>query len=203
MDSTKSHPKRTAKGTNRITKRRTTESHPNRTAKGTNRRTIDGSTRPAVVNGMRARNNGRYNGNGREWETPAYVFDPLNKEFNFTRDPCATRATAKCKRFFTEADDGLARDWGSNVVFMNPPYGKEIYPWTRKARLAAECGATVVGLLPASTDLAWWHDDVVGHAEVRYHRGRVRFLNGGPYTASGFFPSVIVIWRPKRLAAGE
>ena len=53
----------------------------------------------------------------------------------------------------------------------------------------------MVGLLPASCDLAWWHEDVVGKAEVRYIRGRVRFLTGGPYRASGFFASVIVIWR--------
>jgi hypothetical protein len=83
-------------------------------------------------------------------------------------------------------------------VFMNPPYGREVYAWTKKARESAGRGALVVGLLPASTDLKWWHDDVVAAgAEVRYIRGRVRFLTGGPYRASGFFASVIVIWRPK------
>jgi hypothetical protein len=85
------------------------------------------------------------------------------------------------------------------IVFMTPPYGKEIGAWTMKARIACERGgALVVGLLPASTDLEWWHRDVVGaRAEVRYIRGRVRFLTGGPYRASGFFASVIVIWRPQ------
>ena len=79
---------------------------------------------------------------------------------------------------------------------MNPPYGREVYAWTAKAVKESRDGALVVGLLPASTDLAWWHDDVVGGgAEVRYIRGRVRFLTGGPYRASGFFASVIVIWR--------
>lgn len=167
------------------------------------RATIDGSQRPAVVGGMRARNNGRYNGNGRHWETPPEVFGPLNEEFAFTLDPCATPATAKCQRYFTEKQNGLAQDWSHERVFMNPPYGREIYPWTLKARLSAEHGdALVVGLLPASTDLAWWHRDVVGHAVVRYLRGRVRFLTGGPYRASGFFPSVVVIWKP-RAALGK
>lgn len=161
------------------------------------RRTIDGSERPAVVEGMRTRNNGRYNGNGREWATPPEVFEPLDQEFGFTLDPCATAANAKCARYFTEAEDGRVQDWGREVVFLNPPYGREIYAWTRKAREAAATGATVVALLPASTDLAWWHDDVLGHAtEVRYIRGRVRFLTDGPYRASGFFASVVVIWRP-------
>lgn len=162
------------------------------------KRTIDASDNPAVVNTMRTRNNGRYNGNGREWSTPPEVFGPLNEEFGFTLDPCATPENAKCPRYFTEADNGLEQDWGTERVFMNPPYGKEIYAWARKARESAEKGALVVGLLPASTDLAWWHDDVVAaEAEVRYIRGRVRFLTDGPYRASGFFASVIVIWWPK------
>lgn len=161
------------------------------------RKTIGATENAAVLGGMKAKNNGRYNGNGRHWETPPEVFDPLDAEFHFTLDPCATEATAKCTTFFTETDDGLQQDWGGHRVFMNCPYGREIYAWTKKARESAERGSLVVGLLPASTDLKWWHDDVVGHAEVRYLRGRVRFLTDGPYRASGFFASVIVIWRPR------
>jgi phage N-6-adenine-methyltransferase len=160
------------------------------------RRTIGASDNRALLGGVMAKNNGRYNGNGREWATPPEVFDPLDAEFAFTLDPCATAATAKCARFFTEAENGLAQSWAGERVFMNPPYGREVYAWTRKAREEADRCEIVVGLLPASTDLAWWHDDVVGaRAEVRYLRGRVRFLTNGPYRASGFFASVVVIWR--------
>lgn len=152
----------------------------------------------AISAGARAKNRGRYNGNGRNWETPPEVFGPLNAEFGFTLDPCATVASAKCKRYFTEQQNGLEQDWGRERVFINPPYGREVYAWTRKAAAAARAGALVVGLLPASTDLAWWHEDVVATgAEVRYLRGRVRFLTGGPYRASGFFASVVVVWRPQ------
>lgn len=166
-------------------------------ARPTSRRTIDASDRPAVLGGARAKNNGRYNGNGRHWETPPEVFDPLHREFRFTIDVCATAATAKLPRFFTEDVDGLHQNWAGERAWMNPPYGAEIYAWTQKARRAAAIyGALVVGLLPASTDLAWWHDDIIDHAEVRYIRGRVRFLTGGPYRASGFFASVVAIWRP-------
>jgi len=160
-------------------------------------RTIAASDNPALLGGVKAKNNGRYNGNGRHWATPPEVFEPLHAEFDFTLDPCATAETAKCGRFYAEADDGLAQSWLGERVFMNPPYGREVYAWTRKAREEAARGALVVGLLPASTDLRWWHEDVVGHAaEVRYLRGRVRFLTGGQYRASGFFASVIVIWLP-------
>lgn len=160
------------------------------------RRTIAATSNKSVIGAARARNNGRYNGNGRHWETPPEVFDPLNKEFSFTLDPCCQHNTAKASRFFTEAEDGLQQSWAGERVFMNPPYGKEIYAWTRKARTEfLENGVLVVGLLPASTDLKWWHEDVVGYAsDIRYLRGRVRFLTDGPYRASGFFPSVVVVW---------
>jgi phage N-6-adenine-methyltransferase len=161
------------------------------------RRTIGASDNPSVLGGMKAKNNGRYNGNGRHWSTPPEVFNPLNTEFLFTLDPCASSSNFKCVRYFTELNNGLEQSWQRERVFMNPPYGKEVYAWTRKARLEAEGSALVVGLLPASTDLAWWHDDVVGRAEVRYIRGRVRFITDGVYRASGFFASVVVIWHPQ------
>lgn len=161
------------------------------------RHTIGGTDNPAVKRGMSTRNNGRYNGNGREWITPPELFAELDAEFHFTLDPCATPQNAQCTKFYTEADNGLEQDWTGERVFMNPPYGREIYAWTAAAKEWANNGVLVVGLLPASTDLAWWHDDVVGGgAEVRFIRGRVRFLTDGPYRASGFFASVVVIWRP-------
>ena len=161
----------------------------------TNALQADGTEDVALRKGTTAKNGGRWRGNGRDWETPPEVFGQLDDEFDFTLDPCATPATAKCARYFTEADDGLAQSWAGERVFMNPPYGREVYAWTKKAREEAAKGALVVGLLPASCDLAWWHDDVIGHAEVRYIRGRVRFLTGDKWS-SGFFASVIVIWRP-------
>ena len=83
-----------------------------------------------------------------EWETPPDFFDELNFEFRFELDVCATRETAKCRKFFTPEDDGLTQDW-TGVCWMNPPYGREIKKWMRKARESAQAGATVVCLVPA------------------------------------------------------
>lgn len=150
----------------------------------------------AVHRGTAAKNGGRWRGDGREWATPPELYAALDAEFAFTLDPCATAANAKCPRYYTERENGLTQSWAGERVFMNPPYGREVYAWTRKARAEAEGGALVAGLLPASTDLAWWHDDVIAPgAEIRYIRGRVRFLVGGQ-RAYGFFASVVVIWRP-------
>jgi phage N-6-adenine-methyltransferase len=93
------------------------------------------------------------------WATPQEFYDALNAEFEFTLDPCATAENAKCAKYFTIEDDGLVQDWTGHIVFMNPPYGREIGKWVKKA---AESNATVVCLLPARTDTRWWHDYVLG-----------------------------------------
>lgn len=114
-----------------------------------------------------------------EWSTPQWLFDALNTRFSFTLDPCCTAATAKCSKFYTRADNGLAHSWAKERVFMNPPYGRGdngIEPWVRKARIEAAAGALVVGLLPARVDAGWWQDNVQGHADVRFVRGRIRFV---------------------------
>ena len=55
-----------------------------------------------------------------EWETPQELYDELNKEYGFTLDPCATKKSAKCDKYYTKEDDGLSRDWSGEIVFMNP-----------------------------------------------------------------------------------
>lgn len=68
-----------------------------------------------------------------EWATPQDFYDKLDKEFNFTLDPCSTKENAKCKKFYTKEDDGLSKSWEGETVFMNPPYGREIKYWIEKA----------------------------------------------------------------------
>lgn len=116
-----------------------------------------------------------------EWETPPALFAQLHAEFGFTLDACAQPENAKCARYFSPIDDGLCQEWGREVVWCNPPFGRgEIARWLRKAARAARAGATVVCLVPADTSTSWWHDDLQPVAtEVRFLRGRVKFLRGG------------------------
>lgn len=105
-----------------------------------------------------------------EWETPQWLFDQLYTEFGFSLDVCATADNAKCERYYTKAEDGLAQDW-SGVCWMNPPHGREISRWIEKAYESSLGGATVVCLLPSRTDTKWWHEYVM-RGEVRFLRGR-------------------------------
>ena len=125
------------------------------------------------------------------WETPQNFFDELNKEFRFTCDVCAIEENAKCAKFYTPEQDGLKQTWGG-VCWMNPPYGREIGKWVKKA---SESNATVVCLLPARTDTRWFHDYIYGKAEIRFVRGRLKF---GGSKNSAPFPSMVVVFRGTR-----
>lgn len=130
-----------------------------------------------------------------EWTTPQYLFDELNDEFNFTLDPCATDENAKCSKYFTIEDDGLSKDWSNDVVFMNPPYGREIKHWIKKAYEESLKGATVVCLIPARTDTTYWHVFIFDKADdIRFLKGRLKFGNG---KNSAPFPSAIVVYKYK------
>lgn len=58
---------------------------------------------------------GMRSSNTDEWATPDYVFRPLDDEFHFDLDVCATDGNHRCPRYFTRKDDGLAQDWSGSV----------------------------------------------------------------------------------------
>jgi site-specific DNA-methyltransferase (adenine-specific) len=80
---------------------------------------------------------------------------------------------------------------------MNPPYGREIGQWVKKAYNESRNGATVVCLLPARTDTAWWHDYVLPMATVTFIRGRLKF---GDSKNSAPFPSAVAVFYPPKVA---
>ena len=134
---------------------------------------------------------GMMSSNTDEWATPKLFFEELNKEFNFTLDPCATDENHKCKKYYTKKDDGLSKSWGG-VVFVNPPYGREIYKWIEKAYNENLKGATIVLLLPARTDTKWFHNFIYKKHEIRFLKGRLKF-NDGKQAAP--FPSMVVVMK--------
>lgn len=130
------------------------------------------------------------------WETPQDLFDKLNVEFHFDLDVCALPENAKCTMYYTPDMDGLKQPW-EGTVWCNPPYGRKIGQWVRRAFFAAACGSTVVMLLPARTDTRWFHDYIYGRetVEIRFLKGRLKFGNA---KNSAPFPSMVVIFRGQR-----
>ena len=126
------------------------------------------------------------------WSTPWDFFEKLNDEFHFTLDPCSTHENAKCYKHFTIEDDGLLQDWGNEVVFCNPPYGRKIKDWVKKAyEESQKDNTTVVMLIPARTDTIYFHEYIYHKAEIRFIKGRLKF---GDAKNSDPFPSMVVIF---------
>lgn len=123
--------------------------------------------------------------------TPLALFEALDHEFGFTLDVCADEENHKCQRYYTLQDNGLAQEWGGEVCWMNPPYGRYLPMWMKKAWEASLKGATVVCLVPSRTDTAWWHD-YAQKGEIRFLRGRLRFEGE---TNSAPFPCSVVVFR--------
>jgi len=132
-----------------------------------------------------------------EWDTPQDFFDKLNAQFDFTLDPCATEASAKCDTYFTPEDDGLSQSWKGHTVFVNPPYGRGIGAWLKKGyEESKQHNTMVVMLIPSRTDTKWWHDYVMKAKEVHLVRGRLKF---GSSENAAPFPSAVAVFHSDTL----
>jgi len=90
---------------------------------------------------------------------------------------------------------------------MNPPYGRVMNNWMKKAYEESQNGAVVICLIPARTDTKWFHDYIWGKSEIRFIKGRLKFGNklnmkfGKSNSAP--FPSMVVIFRKDALVVGS
>ena len=118
------------------------------------------------------------------WSTPKWLYDELNKEFHFDFDPCPLNDNP--------VFDGLSIEWKQRN-YINPPYGRQIGNWIRKAYQESISGKLCVMLLPSRTDTKWFHESILPYAkEIRFIKGRLKFGNA---TNSAPFPSMITIFK--------
>jgi site-specific DNA-methyltransferase (adenine-specific) len=136
-----------------------------------------------------------YSSKSNEWETPQEFFDKLNLLYHFDLDACASKDNAKCAEYFSIMNTALDKNWleYGRSAWMNPPYGRQIGLFVRKAAIEARKGCQVVCLLPARTDTAWFHEYCTGADEIFFLKGRLKF--GNPKNSAPF-PSMVVIFRP-------
>lgn len=129
------------------------------------------------------------------WSTPQDFYETLNVEFGpFTCDVCALPENAKTENYFSPEQDGLKQEWVGRC-WMNPPYGRGIAEWVKKAYEASLDGTLVVCLLPSRTGTRWFHDYCLPYGEVRYVKGRLKF---GGCKDPAPFDCVVVIFHPKQ-----
>lgn len=131
--------------------------------------------------------------------TPRYVLDPIRDALGgvIDLDPCTLPDNpCKAERFYTTADDGLARPWAATTIYVNPPYSKAREPWVARCIAAAEHGSAVVLLIPAATDTRIWQRAAASSSDIVLIRGRVKFgvLRENRRQAAASHPSSLIGW---------
>lgn len=145
---------------------------------------------------MRGRMNSvHYSSKNTDWETPKELFSGLNNIFNFTLDPCASKENALLPHYLTKEMDGLKVSWKGHRVFCNPPYGRELGKWIKKAyEESAQCPIIVV-LCPARTDTKYFHQYSI-HSNIFFIEGRLKFSNS---LSPAPFPSMLLIFNNEEI----
>lgn len=134
-----------------------------------------------------------------EWGTPQDFYDKLNNEFRFTLDVCATKENHKHNNYYTKEDNALQLPW-NGVIWCNPPYSKtkQFFEKAHKELKNGNC-KTAVFLVNNNSDTRWFHDYVLGKAEIRYIKGRLKFegknTQGKKVKNPSMRPSIICVLR--------
>lgn len=130
------------------------------------------------------------------WRTPPEIFNPLHAEINFDCDICASPGSNLLPNYVSPDMDALSPiPWAAygNRLWMNPPYGRALSKWMARTHAEWLNGLDITCLIPARTDTAYWHDYVMQADEIRFVRGRIRFLDeSGQATNAAPFPSAII-----------
>lgn len=126
-----------------------------------------------------------------DWETPQLLFDELNAKYRFSWDLASSDTNAKCANRFTLEDDSLSQDWAAlkGNLWLNPPYGRDLKHWVKKAyESSLNRSGVLVMLIPSRTDTSYWHDYIFDKAQIKFIRGRLKFENGGGGKPTGAIP---------------
>ena len=115
------------------------------------------------------------------FQTPPYIFNQLNKIFNFEIDIACNTQNCLCENGFYHdiGINALNIDWGKNRAFCNPPFSQKA-EFIEKAHNEVQNGncPICVMILPLnSMDTKAWHDFIEGRYHYEVLRGRISFID--------------------------
>lgn len=148
---------------------------------------------------------------------PEFFAQMVERFGGFDLDVAAAPHNAKCERFYTRADDGLAQPW-SGRVWCNPPYSN-LGAWVQKAwdewERAPHEVSLIVMLLPANRpEQKWWQEKVEPFRDqpdmplrVEFLPGRMRFIRPGSTEIGPNerppFGCCLLVWSPPAVSLCE
>lgn len=136
-----------------------------------------------------------------QWETPANIFNYFNSIYHFSFGLAASEHNKKCNLYFDEEANSLIQDWHKikGFLWLNPPYGKNLKFWIKKAYEEMQKGAKICMLIPASVGTIYWHDYIINKVPMIYFfRSRIQFLmENGEKRAGAMYDSALVVFEKK------
>lgn len=153
--------------------------------KGIEQETLDGSEYIYNPRTTKRKNPSMFTSISDHWRTPTSLYKKLDQEFGFNFDPCPFNEKPEF--------DGLRTEWGTST-FCNPPYS-DWQDWVKKGHEESCKGKLVVFLVASRTDTKVFHDIIIPYAtEIRFLRGRLKFIGQKGTARSAPFPSAIIIF---------
>ncbi|WP_421016719.1 DNA N-6-adenine-methyltransferase [Furfurilactobacillus cerevisiae] len=133
-----------------------------------------------------------------------HLFDELDRlgDENLTEaeivKETARTDNSKCVNFISPEQDSLSTNWANikGNLFLNPPYGRDLRKWVKKAyESSLNHDGNIVLLIPSRTDTSYWHDFIFNKADIEFIRGRLKFEVNGVAGNPAPFPSALVIYK--------
>ncbi len=122
------------------------------------------------------------------WRTPDWLFDYVDRLFDFDIDLAADDENTKCETWYSEEVDALNHRWHQSTSkkgWCNPPYS-DITPWLEKAWEEARAGFTTVLLVPTPNGENHYRDHVFHKAsEIIFINGRIAFEAADDFVSNG------------------
>lgn len=162
------------------------------------RERVADETERVTTNLLKLGENYRANSTGEnEWYTPADHIEIARQVLGeIDLDP-ASNAEAnkivKAKKYFSEEDDGLSKEW-SGRVWLNPPYSRDLMgPFVNKLIESYKSGSVPSAIMVShnNTDTAWFHSLSEVASAVCFPRQRIKFYRNqivaAPVNGQAFF----------------
>ena len=162
------------------------------------RERVADETERVTTNLLKLGENYRANSTGEnEWYTPADHIEIARQVLGeIDLDP-ASNAEAnkivKAKKYFSEEDDGLSKEW-SGRVWLNPPYSRDLMgPFVNKLIESYKSGSVPAAIMVShnNTDTAWFHSLSEVASAVCFPRQRIKFYRNqivaAPVNGQAFF----------------
>ena len=123
-----------------------------------------------------------------DWETPQWLFDKLNYQYEFDFDCCASEDNQKCDQYSTDFKQWDINHFNNHICWMNPPFSKSKEMFTHFFKVVKK-GVTIYRC--DNLETALWQEIIFPKADwILIPKGRISYE--GKEGKGSRFPSALI-----------